>query len=213
MSISLPNWVRSLAGRAVQAVGVMCVASAGVCHAQFIDVTCMPVNSLQIQDQGSVTIWPNIWAPGHSYTVSMHGTYPINGDCPNIGISAWEWPAYPDYYNTGPADPYINLSNFTQVSPTLTTFDVSVSGDAPTGYVFFELKGHSTAFTYEDFFGVSIQPPAPPNGPSPPPVPPCPTPALDPNSPVTPDTWTPGKTYQITVKGTGFTTAANATTN
>src|ERR1039458_5327340 len=172
----LENLGRALTGRAAHAVAMFCLACAAVGHAQFIDVTCMPVNSLQIQDQGSVTIWPNVWAPGHSYTVSMHGTYPINGDCPNIGISAWEWPAYPDYYNTGPADPYINLSNFTQVSPTLTTFDVSVSGDAPTGYVFFELKGHSTAFTYEDFFGVSIQPPPPPNGPSTPPITPVPNP-------------------------------------
>jgi hypothetical protein len=39
----------------------------------------------------------------------------------------------------------------------------------------------------------------------------CPTPALDAESPLSPSTWVPGQTYQITVKGTGFTTAAQAT--
>jgi len=39
----------------------------------------------------------------------------------------------------------------------------------------------------------------------------CPTPALDPKFPLTPDTWFPGTTVQITVRGTGFTTAADAT--
>jgi hypothetical protein len=39
----------------------------------------------------------------------------------------------------------------------------------------------------------------------------CPTPALDPDSPLDPDTWVPGTTVQITVKGTGFTTTADAT--
>jgi hypothetical protein len=39
----------------------------------------------------------------------------------------------------------------------------------------------------------------------------CPTPALDPITPLTPDTWIPGTTVQITVKGSGFTTVADAT--
>ncbi|MGA9583958.1 MAG: hypothetical protein WBQ95_01455 [Terracidiphilus sp.] len=39
----------------------------------------------------------------------------------------------------------------------------------------------------------------------------CPTPALDPQTPLTPDIWIPGTTVQITVKGTGFTNVANAT--
>jgi hypothetical protein len=39
----------------------------------------------------------------------------------------------------------------------------------------------------------------------------CPTPEFAPESPLTPDTWVPGTTVQITVKGAGFTTAAEAT--
>jgi hypothetical protein len=39
----------------------------------------------------------------------------------------------------------------------------------------------------------------------------CPTPALDPITPLIPDTWVPGATIKITVKGAGFTTVANAT--
>jgi len=39
----------------------------------------------------------------------------------------------------------------------------------------------------------------------------CPTPTLSPESPLTPDTWVPGATFRLTVTGSGFTTAANAT--
>lgn len=39
----------------------------------------------------------------------------------------------------------------------------------------------------------------------------CPMPALAPESPLNPDTWIPGTTFKIEVKGTGFTTAADAT--
>jgi len=39
----------------------------------------------------------------------------------------------------------------------------------------------------------------------------CPMPALDSESPLTPDTWIPGSTFKIAVKGSGFTTAADAT--
>lgn len=39
----------------------------------------------------------------------------------------------------------------------------------------------------------------------------CPMPALASESPLTPDTWIPGSTFKIEVKGTGFTTAADAT--
>ncbi len=39
----------------------------------------------------------------------------------------------------------------------------------------------------------------------------CPTPALDAKIPITPEVWIPGTTIQLTVNGTGFTTAANAT--
>lgn len=39
----------------------------------------------------------------------------------------------------------------------------------------------------------------------------CPMPTLDLESPLTPDTWIPGSTFKIAVKGSGFTMAADAT--
>jgi pimeloyl-ACP methyl ester carboxylesterase len=159
-----------------------------------------------LQDQGTVSIYPFVWAPGHSYTVTITGTYPTGFGAPTycLGLSAWQWPDYPDYYQVGGYDSNIQISNPTWVSPTVTTFDVSVNSNAPTGNVFLELQVPGG----EDFWGILIQPPPAPTQPSPPPPAPCATPALDPTNPVTPDTWIPGNTYNITVKGTGFTTQA-----
>jgi hypothetical protein len=39
----------------------------------------------------------------------------------------------------------------------------------------------------------------------------CPLPALDSETPLTPDTWIPGSTFKLAIKGSGFTTAADAT--
>lgn len=39
----------------------------------------------------------------------------------------------------------------------------------------------------------------------------CPMPMLDAESPLSPDTWIPGTTFKLAIKGTGFTTAADAT--
>jgi pimeloyl-ACP methyl ester carboxylesterase len=197
--------------RTAQAVAVLCLLSAAVGHAQFSATACMPDNSLQIQDQGAITLTPDVWAPGHTYTVTINGTYPISDDCvlSEVSVSAWQWPGYPNYLDTGAGATFITLSNLAWVNSTVTTFDVSVASDAPTGPIFLALR---STFGW-DFWGVSIQPPAPPTPPAPPPPPTCQTPAFAPSSPVTPDTWIPGETYQITVKGTGFTTAADATSS
>ncbi|MGA3133183.1 MAG: hypothetical protein ABSD59_20480 [Terracidiphilus sp.] len=200
--------LRSIATRVALGLATVCVAGTSVSHAQFIVYGCMPGNTLQIENQGILTTDPVIWSPGHSYTVFISGTYPIAGSaCPNTDLSVTEWPKYPDLFEFGPSPQYIHLSKLTWVNSTTTTFDVSVDSGAPTGMIILYLTG---AFGYWDYWGVSIQPSPPPNPPSPSPPPPqaCPTPALDPNTPVTPDTWIPGKTYQIKVKGTGFTTQA-----
>jgi hypothetical protein len=208
MSRRLVSRGRGLVVYAAQAVAVLCLLSASVGHAQFSATACMPDNTLLIQDQGAVTLTPDVWAPGHTYTVTINGTYPISDDCvlTEVSVSAWQWPGYPNYYDTGAGATFITLSNLTWVSSTVTTFNVSVASDAPTGPIFLALR---STFGW-DFWGVSIQPPAPPAPPAPPPHV-CQTPAFAPSSPVTPDTWIPGKTYQVTVKGTGFTTPADAT--
>lgn len=140
----------------------------------------MPDNTLQEQDEGIITMWPVVWAPGHSYNVTISGTYPITDNCTDteVSISAWEWPDAPDYYQVGPADPNIHLSGLTWVSPTETTFNVSVDEGEPTGSIFFSLRSTSG---FENFWQVSIQNPPPPSPPSPPQGPslPCPTPTLD----------------------------------
>jgi pimeloyl-ACP methyl ester carboxylesterase len=199
----------SFATRAVLVLAILRLACASISHAQFIDFACMPDNSLQTDKEGLIYMDPVVWAPGHSYTVTITGTFPIAVNCTDteVSVSAWEWPDAPDWWEIGPGANYINLSNLTWVSATQTTFDVSVDGGAPSGNLFFEL---ASVPGFENYWQVAIQPPPPPNPPSPPPGPqlPCPNPVLDPDNPVTPDTWLPGQTYQITVKGTGFTTKA-----
>jgi pimeloyl-ACP methyl ester carboxylesterase len=195
--------------RTALGLAIVILASTRFSHAQSLDFACMPDNSLQPEKEGLIYMDPVVWAPGHSYTVTITGTFPIADNCQDteVSVSAWEWPNAPDWWEVGPAATYINLSNLTWVSATQTTFDVSVDGGAPSGNLFFEL---ASVPGFENYWQVGIQPPPPPNPPSPPPGPslPCPNPVLDPDNPVTPDTWIPGQTYQITVKGTGFTTKA-----
>ncbi|MGA9670803.1 MAG: hypothetical protein WBQ94_16450, partial [Terracidiphilus sp.] len=160
-------------------------------------------------------MYPRVWAPGHSYTVTISGAFPVYDDYPScttaiVSIFANQWPTPPEWWTIGPLATYIHLSKFIWVDSTTSTFDVSVDSDAPTGTIAL------TYFPGEDIsliWGIPIQPPPPPNPPSPPGPPPCRTPALDPDAPVTPDTWIPGQTSDITVKGTGFTMSANATSN
>ena len=203
MSVRPKTGSRSFATRTVLGLAVLCLACPSASRAQCVSA---PANSVTLQDQGTVSIYPFVWAPGHSYTVTITGTYPTGFGAPTycLGLSAWQWPDYPDYYQVGGYDSNIQISNPTWVSPTVTTFDVSVNSNAPTGKDFLELQVPGG----EDFWGILIQPPPAPTQPSPPPPAPCATPALDPTNPVTPDTWIPGKTYNITVKGTGFTTQA-----
>src|SRR5208283_4226412 len=201
------NWLVPCTWPAVLALAVICLACASVSRAQCVTA---PANNVTLQNQGVVMMDPVVWAPGHTYTVTITGIYPSGGnpsDCQSL--SAWQWPGYPDWWETGPNAQYINISDPTWVSPTLTTFDVSVDSGAPTGNVFFELRVPGG----EDFWGVLVQPPPPPNQPGPPssgPNLPCPPPKFDPNNPVTPDTWIPGQTYNTAVKGTGFTTQAGS---
>jgi hypothetical protein len=208
--------------RTLQAMTLIALLSAPLSHAQFMTQACAPINNISWRDQGELQAIPVIWSPGHTYTVSLIGAFSITSllgsDCPDIAVSEWEWPDYPNYDEIGPPAQYIHLSNLTYVSSTLTTFTASVDGGAPFGYVELMLKSSSEGYA---FWGVAIEPPAPPTPPSPPlppppppPPAPCPTPAfapVSPNTPVSPSVWFAGKTYPIVITGTGFTTPANAT--
>ena len=61
----------------LRAVSLMLLISPAVCHAQFEATACMPVNNITPSNQGMVSIDPVTWAPGHTYTVSITGGYPI----------------------------------------------------------------------------------------------------------------------------------------
>jgi hypothetical protein len=107
---------------------------------------------------------PLTWSSGPAYTVSIEGTYPIwapagdEPDCPDVRVSAWEWPNYPPLDPSGPPDSYVNLSNLDVIRPTLTTFTASVADGAPIGIV------HQPYRRFRGWFlwAVQIQPPAPP---------------------------------------------------
>ena len=218
----LGNRMKVAAVRTLQAMTLIALLSAPLSHAQFMAQACAPINNISWRDQGELQAIPVIWSPGHTYTVSLIGAFSITSllgsDCPDIAVSEWEWPDYPNYDEIGPPAQYIHLSNLTYVSSTLTTFTASVDGGAPFGYVELMLKSSSEGYA---FWGVAIEPPAPPTPPSPPlppppppPPAPCPTPAfapVSPNTPVSPSVWFAGKTYPIVITGTGFTTPANAT--
>jgi hypothetical protein len=192
------------------------------CHAQFMATGCAPANDLQFKDQGYLVGNPVIWAPGHSYTFTIDGTYSIklrgyDGGCPDVAVSAWEWPApwgpNPSGEGVGPAAQYIHLSNLTYVNPTLTTVTASVDADAPIGYIQLMLVGDADGYA---FWGIDIKVPPPPPAPGPisPPQASCPTPAFAPvtaTTPVSPSVWFAGKKYPIVITGTGFTTPAKAT--
>jgi hypothetical protein len=217
MGSAMGTWLRKIGSRALGAVLVLVILPAAYCHAQSTSA-CMPVNTVSFWDQHPI-LSPGIWAPGHTYTVWIEGDFPVEavvenpGGCPDVFISAWEWPDAGNPYDLGPIAPYVTLSNLAYVSPTLATFNVSVAGDAPVGstnaIVIRAYWQNGAESGYWDYMLFEIENPQPPPGPNPPP-PPCGTPVI--NS-VTPDTWLAGQTYPITIDGSGFTSAAMAAAN
>ncbi|HTW44248.1 MAG TPA: hypothetical protein VMD58_01775, partial [Acidobacteriaceae bacterium] len=189
----------------------MTLLGTSLSHAQqSVGVLCMPNNDLTDPYINLPQMDPVAWAPGGTYTVTINGTFPVgNPDlpgCTDVYFSAWMWPDYPNAGAFGPLDPYVTLSNFVDVSPTVITYTVSISPAAPLGsYVYFELyPANSLAFErYYDYWGVQIENPGSP-GPG------CATPAI---SSVFPSNWTAGDTYPVVIMGSGFTTQAEATSS
>jgi hypothetical protein len=206
--------------------------SGAVCHAQFEASTCALINDLpddfySLNNYG-LSVNPLTWSPGHTYTVSIEGTYPIlppggaEPACPDVRVSAWEWPNYPAPDPSGPPDSYVNLSNLNVISPTLTTFTASVADGAPLGIFQLDLSAFPGGWF---LWTVQIQPPAPPNPPSSPSQPECgtitlapvsaaapataSTPAI-PSTPISPSTWVAGVNTPIIIKGSGFTSQTTA---
>ena len=223
----LKNWGKKVSTCFLQAMTIVFLLSAFVGHAQSATGGCIPVNNVPFGDM-SVGLYSDAWVQGQTVTAYLDGTYPVGGvsGCNNVNVSAWEWedvtpnnmdcttdygPDYEYYCHIGPSDPYVELSNLTYVSPTVTTFTVSVAGDAPPGPVFIVLRSSTTGVQYFAYWVFSIQARTPPNPPYPLPPQACPTPAFASENPVSPDTWFAGKEYPIVITGTGFTTPANAT--
>ena len=223
----LKNWGKKVSTCFLQAMTIVFLLSAFVGHAQSATGGCIPVNNVPFGDM-SVGLYSDAWVQGQTVTAYLDGTYPVGGvsGCNNVNVSAWEWedvtpnnmdcttdygPDYEYYCHIGPSDPYVELSNLTYVSPTVTTFTVSVAGDAPPGPVFIVLRSSTTGVQYFAYWVFSIQARTPPNPPYPLPPQACPTPAFASENPVSPDTWFAGKEYPIVITGTGFTTPVNAT--
>ena len=218
----LGKWGRTIAIGSLRAMTFLFLICAATCHAQAIIGGCMPTNDLTFNSQYQVTdpsgniiqttMDPVGWAPGKTYTVSIENGFPVisylwrdPSGCPDVIISAWQWPQAPNPYTVGAISSDVTLSGLTYVNPTLSTFTASVAGSAQPGeHIFFQLSSYVGVLQYWD---IQIQSPQPPNGPNPPKNT-CPVPTI---LGVTPDTWIAGEEYTITVTGTGFITAANAT--
>lgn len=215
--------LRAVASRVLQVTMCLILASSATSHAQALVDGCLPANDLRYNNYGQVTdpsgniilttMMPVVWYPGKTFQVSIGGGFPVlahpqNGPngCPDVVMDARQWPNAPNPYEVGGLSQDVTLSNLTYVSPTLSTFTVSVSSSAQPGeHLFIE---QFSQLGWVGYWDVSIENPPPPNPPSPPASPNCPAPTI---ASVTPSTWIAGKTYPITVTGTGFVTAANAT--
>jgi hypothetical protein len=122
-------------------------------------------------------------------------------------ISAWQWPACPEFL-FGPPATFVTFSNLQLVNSQTISFEVSVAPGAPSGNIAFSIGIGPDGGAPEIYQGVFISAPSPPSTPTPPSSPSCPTPAFAAENPMIPDTSMAGQTYPITVNGTGFTTAA-----
>jgi hypothetical protein len=153
-------------------------------HAQ----VCMTVN---LNDHRPKTISPMYWAPGQNYIVTL--TDPAAEFYPGGPTQLYVFDQS-EYVPGGPVlqeDPYVTVSPPVYLSPTETSFGVSVDGGAPTEW---------DGLNFTCFLSGYVSGPYSIN------ITPCAlgvTPTLTPTS-VQPATWTAGVATNITITGTGF---------
>ncbi len=174
-------------------VFLLLLFASAVVHAQ----VCVNVNLNNPLDQ---TISPNFWAPGHNYNViftdpngEFYATDPAYSPTQIFIFNKSQYtPGWPVYLE----DPYVTVSPPTYLSPTQTSFSVSVAAGAPTEGDGLNFTCSQTGFLYGPGF---IQ------------ITPCAvgvTPTLTPTS-VQPGTWTAGVATNITITGTNFIPTSN----
>ncbi len=165
---------------------VFFLSASATVHAQ----VCMNINP---SDPADETFSPMYWAPGQNYTVTF--TDP-NGEFfsePSHQTSLYVFDQS-EYVPGGPVyqeDPYVTVSSPTYISPTETTFNVSVAAGAP-------VEGDGLNFTcfQSGFFA----------GPGYIEITPCAVPVTPTITSIEPATWTAGVATEVTITGTGFIT-------
>ncbi|MGD0789490.1 MAG: hypothetical protein ABR898_16050 [Terracidiphilus sp.] len=213
MRKQLAKWGKAIATRSLPAIALNFLVSAALCHARSEAHSCLPANSLPMssstQGEYSISFDPVIWAPGHTYTVSIKGAFPIRmgpaeSGSQDVHLSAFEWPIYPAPLTAASAESYVILSKLTYVSPKLSTFKAVVSANAPTGAVQLSLSADPG---FQQFTGIHIQPPAPRTSPSPQSSFTCPMVTI---ASLSPSAWMAGIENPTVIKGSGFTSEATA---
>jgi len=204
---------KAIATRSLPAITLNSLVFAALCHAQSQAHTCMPANDLPISPntpgQYSISFDPVAWTPGHTYTVSIKGAFPIHpgpaeSGCMDVHLSAFKWPNYPAPLKAASASSYVILSDLTYVGPKLSTFKASVAANAPTAIIQLSL---SAGPGFQQFTEIHIQPPAPRTRPSPPPSFTCPMVII---ASISPGAWMAGIENPTVIKGSGFTSEATA---
>jgi len=204
------KWWKAVATRFFQAMTLIALISAVVCRSQNEATACFPENGNPPtigNDCGISFSSPmpcmngGVMAPNTTSTMYIRGSIPTSGGCPDIFLFAADWDG--NMWSLGGApDPYVSLSNFQYLSPTLSSFTLSIGGAPPGNQLQIQLyTARYSIYTY-DF---SIEPPAPPMPPAPSqPNPNCPTITI---ASVTPSLWMEGVDNPIIITGSGFTSA------
>ena len=176
------------------------------CHAQASFVNCDWLSDPQFYFTGfsytGTQAVSNTLVPGQTYKVTAGGWGVSPAGCLYEVIRV--------YNSAGQIDPYVTTSPVfgspdqpfpygNYVDATHTAFTITVASGTPDEVDIIQLLCEvcNSSASYYDA-QISIQTPLPP---SPPPPPPCGTITIN---PLTPSTWTMGKTYHVTITGTDF---------
>jgi len=216
------KWRKAVATGFLQAMTLIVLISAPVCHSQSEATACFPANDNPATDGGGcieLDLSPDempsmcgaVWAPKTTSTVYIRGNLPVGSSaCPDVFLFATKLNSYG---TGGGPDPYVSVTDFQYVSPTLAKFKLSI-GEAPPGDSGIIQLFSEQPFIY--FYHYAIWPASPPSAPGPS-QPNCPTITLapvtpgspgTPSTPIFPNVWIAGVDNSIVIKGSGLTSQA-----
>jgi len=218
MRKSLGMWVRVVATRSLQAMTVICLFSACVCHAQLIE-GCLVSNDYSNSpipgDPTTITLLT--WYSGHTYTVDIKGAWgPVTPPgCEYLQAYVFKMPNGYNDRSTWVLDPAVtvpkpteavsvngisytfDIQNTTYVDPMNASLSVTVGGTAPETDL---LVLYCMNCMFGDRVGYLVDINPPPAAPGPPS---CPMPTI---ASVSPKYWFAGKTFDIAINGNNFIT-------